>query len=60
MQVHSVLPSLLYLLFNIVLLFHFFSFWNFRHVEYWNVPKMILLKQLLKPTRGFWLKRTGG
>ncbi|KAM7508626.1 hypothetical protein LguiA_019079 [Lonicera macranthoides] len=31
-----------------------------RHVEYWNVPKMTLLKQLLKPTRGFWLKRTGG
>ncbi|KAB2021685.1 hypothetical protein ERO13_D07G146200v2 [Gossypium hirsutum] len=28
-----------------------------RHVEHWNVPKMALLKQLLKPTRGFWLKR---
>ncbi|KAE8660482.1 CAAX prenyl protease 1-like protein [Hibiscus syriacus] len=28
-----------------------------RHVEHWNVPKMALLKQLLRPTRGFWLKR---
>ncbi|KAI3701241.1 hypothetical protein L2E82_45890 [Cichorium intybus] len=25
-----------------------------RHVEYWNVPKMALFKQLLKPSRGFW------
>ncbi|KAJ6334565.1 hypothetical protein OIU76_007980 [Salix suchowensis] len=25
-----------------------------RHVEHWNVPKMALLKQLLKPSQGFW------
>ncbi|CAK7348831.1 unnamed protein product [Dovyalis caffra] len=25
-----------------------------RHVEHWNVPKMALLKQLLKPRQGFW------
>ncbi|CAH1412024.1 unnamed protein product [Lactuca virosa] len=25
-----------------------------RHVEHWNVPKMALFKQLLKPSRGFW------
>ncbi|KAK2967319.1 hypothetical protein RJ640_006185 [Escallonia rubra] len=31
-----------------------------RHVENWNVPKMALLKQLLKPSRGFWFTRTGG
>ncbi|XP_075644108.1 uncharacterized protein LOC142615263 [Castanea sativa] len=29
-----------------------------RHVEHWNVPKMILLKQILKPSRGLWRKRT--
>ncbi|KAK3009388.1 hypothetical protein RJ639_014651, partial [Escallonia herrerae] len=29
-----------------------------RHVENWNVPKMALLKQLLKPSRGFWFTRT--
>ncbi|XP_022770491.1 uncharacterized protein LOC111313892 [Durio zibethinus] len=28
-----------------------------RHVEHWNVPKMALLKQLLRPTRGFRFKR---
>ncbi|XVF73129.1 hypothetical protein PTKIN_Ptkin12aG0177100 [Pterospermum kingtungense] len=28
-----------------------------RHVEHWNVPKMALLKQLLRPTRGFWCMR---
>ncbi|XWS76974.1 hypothetical protein CRYUN_Cryun01aG0224400 [Craigia yunnanensis] len=28
-----------------------------RHVEHWNVPKIALLKQLLRPTRGFWFKR---
>ncbi|KAK9910318.1 hypothetical protein M0R45_034284 [Rubus argutus] len=31
-----------------------------RHVEHWNVPKMVLLKQILKPSRAFWLKKTGG
>ncbi|KAM5555460.1 hypothetical protein ABKV19_023403 [Rosa sericea] len=31
-----------------------------RHVEHWNVPKMVLLKQILKPSRGFWPKKTGG
>ncbi|OAY49109.1 hypothetical protein MANES_05G030450v8 [Manihot esculenta] len=25
-----------------------------RHVEHWNVPKMALLKQLLKPSQGSW------
>ncbi|KAL4567047.1 hypothetical protein LXL04_022618 [Taraxacum kok-saghyz] len=25
-----------------------------RHVEHWNVPKMALFKQLLKPSKGFW------
>ncbi|KAJ6710416.1 hypothetical protein OIU74_011320 [Salix koriyanagi] len=25
-----------------------------RHVEHWNVPKMALLQQLLKPSQGFW------
>lgn len=30
----------------------------FRHVEHWNVPKMTLLKQILKPSRGLWRKRT--
>ncbi|XVE73814.1 hypothetical protein DITRI_Ditri11bG0148900 [Diplodiscus trichospermus] len=28
-----------------------------RHVEHWNVPKMALFKQLLRPTRGFWFNR---
>ncbi|KAL3517205.1 hypothetical protein ACH5RR_024107 [Cinchona calisaya] len=28
-----------------------------RHVEHWNVPKMALLKQILRPSRGFWHKR---
>ncbi|KAJ9555984.1 hypothetical protein OSB04_010598 [Centaurea solstitialis] len=28
-----------------------------RHVEHWNVPKMALFKQLLKPSRGFWGKK---
>ncbi|OMO89429.1 hypothetical protein CCACVL1_07840 [Corchorus capsularis] len=23
-------------------------------MEHWNVPKMALLKQLLRPTRSFW------
>ncbi|KAK7389888.1 hypothetical protein VNO78_25184 [Psophocarpus tetragonolobus] len=27
-----------------------------RHVEHWNVPKMALFKQILKPSRGFGLK----
>ncbi|XP_057454695.1 uncharacterized protein LOC130746163 isoform X1 [Lotus japonicus] len=27
-----------------------------RHVEYWNVPKMALFKQILRPSRGFGLK----
>ncbi|XP_065859737.1 uncharacterized protein [Euphorbia lathyris] len=26
-----------------------------RHIEHWNVPKMALLKQILKPSQGFWL-----
>lgn len=29
----------------------------FRHVEHWNVPKMTLLKQILKPSRGLWRKK---
>lgn len=31
----------------------------FRHVEHWNVPKMALLKQILRPSRGLWRKRIG-
>lgn len=33
-----------------------------RHVEHWNVPKMTLLKQILKPSRGAWGwgKKAGG
>ncbi|KAI5647202.1 hypothetical protein M9H77_33207 [Catharanthus roseus] len=31
-----------------------------RHVEHWNVPKMTLLKQILRPSRGFWQKTSGG
>lgn len=32
-----------------------------RHVEHWNVPKMALFKQLLKPSRGaFWGKNKVG
>lgn len=31
-----------------------------RHVEHWNVPKMALLKQLLKPSKGFRHKKTAG
>lgn len=33
-----------------------------RHVEHWNVPKMALLKQILRPSRGgfFWKIRNGG
>nr|XP_004510693.1 uncharacterized protein LOC101503138 isoform X1 [Cicer arietinum] len=27
-----------------------------RHVEHWNVPKMALFKQILRPSRGFSLK----
>lgn len=27
-----------------------------RHVEHWNVPKMALFKQLLKPSRGFGIR----
>ncbi|XP_010261334.1 PREDICTED: uncharacterized protein LOC104600199 [Nelumbo nucifera] len=30
-----------------------------RHVEHWNVPKMALLKQILRPSRGLWGKRRG-
>ncbi|XP_052192317.1 uncharacterized protein LOC127801344 [Diospyros lotus] len=30
-----------------------------RHVEHWNVPKMALFKQILRPSKG-WSKRTGG
>ncbi|XP_071932675.1 uncharacterized protein [Coffea arabica] len=30
-----------------------------RHVEHWNVPKMALLKQILRPSRGFWQKNEG-
>ncbi|XP_024032205.1 uncharacterized protein LOC21404341 [Morus notabilis] len=30
-----------------------------RHVEHWNVPKMALLKQILRPSRKFWSKRRG-
>ncbi|GAV83887.1 DUF2358 domain-containing protein [Cephalotus follicularis] len=30
-----------------------------RHVEHWNVPKMTLLKQLLKPGQGFSNKKAG-
>ncbi|WCJ22722.1 Nuclear transport factor 2 (NTF2) family protein [Euphorbia peplus] len=29
-----------------------------RHVEHWNVPKMTLLKQLLKPSQGWLGRRT--
>lgn len=29
---------------------------NSRHVEHWNVPKMALFKQILRPSRGFGLK----
>ncbi|TYK03039.1 Nuclear transport factor 2 family protein [Cucumis melo var. makuwa] len=32
-----------------------------RHVEHWNVPKMALLKQILRPTRDWlWFKKAGG
>ncbi|XP_038906789.1 uncharacterized protein LOC120092709 isoform X1 [Benincasa hispida] len=32
-----------------------------RHVEHWNVPKMALLKQILRPTREWlWFKKAGG
>ncbi|KAJ0053482.1 hypothetical protein Pint_00483 [Pistacia integerrima] len=31
-----------------------------RHVEHWNVPKMTLLKQLLKPSRGLWRRKASG
>ncbi|CAI9101997.1 OLC1v1000180C1 [Oldenlandia corymbosa var. corymbosa] len=31
-----------------------------RHVEYWNVPKMVLLKQILKPSRQLSKKKSGG
>ncbi|XP_024996397.1 uncharacterized protein LOC112529367 isoform X1 [Cynara cardunculus var. scolymus] len=31
-----------------------------RHVEHWNVPKMALFKQLLKPSRGLWGKKELG
>ncbi|OVA13948.1 Protein of unknown function DUF2358 [Macleaya cordata] len=30
-----------------------------RHVEHWNVPKMALFKQMLRPRRGLWGKKTG-
>ncbi|KAK9143839.1 hypothetical protein Syun_013239 [Stephania yunnanensis] len=30
-----------------------------RHVEHWNVPKMALLQQIFRPSRGIWGKRTG-
>ncbi|KAF8412195.1 hypothetical protein HHK36_000156 [Tetracentron sinense] len=30
-----------------------------RHVEHWNVPKMALLKQIFRPSRGFWGKTMG-
>ncbi|KAI4378020.1 hypothetical protein MLD38_015563 [Melastoma candidum] len=30
-----------------------------RHVEHWNVPKMVLLKQILKPSRWSWSKDSG-
>lgn len=35
---------------------------SYRHVEHWNVPKMALLKQILRPSRGgfFWRIRNGG
>ncbi|KAK4751652.1 hypothetical protein SAY87_020450 [Trapa incisa] len=29
-----------------------------RHVEHWNVPKMVLLKQILKPSRWVWDKKS--
>ncbi|KAF6157630.1 hypothetical protein GIB67_037203 [Kingdonia uniflora] len=28
-----------------------------RHVEHWNVPKMTLFKQILRPSRGIWNKQ---
>eukprot|EP01018_Ginkgo_biloba_P018491 Gb_06822 [translate_table: standard] len=28
-----------------------------RHVEHWNVPKMVLLKQIFKPNPGLWQER---
>lgn len=41
--------------------FQFFLWKNFRHVEHWNVPKMALLKQILRPTRDWlWFKKAGG
>jgi hypothetical protein len=30
-----------------------------RHVENWNVPKMALLRQIFRPSRWIWEKRTG-
>ncbi|XP_030548046.2 uncharacterized protein LOC115753542 [Rhodamnia argentea] len=30
-----------------------------RHVEHWKVPKMVLLKQILKPSRWAWEKKSG-
>jgi len=44
----------------------FLSFSNFltcnfvRHVEHWKVPKMVLLKQIFKPSRWAWEKKSGG
>ncbi|PKI38285.1 uncharacterized protein LOC116202315 isoform X1 [Punica granatum] len=31
-----------------------------RHAEHWNVPKMVLLKQILKPSRWAWEKKPVG
>lgn len=46
----------------IMIFFWFTWMWLgfFRHVEHWNVPKMALLKQILRPSRGFWGKKTEG
>ncbi|KAF5946282.1 hypothetical protein HYC85_016510 [Camellia sinensis] len=31
-----------------------------RHVEHWNVPKIALFKQILRPSKDWWRKRTDG
>ncbi|PSS24266.1 Coiled-coil domain-containing protein [Actinidia chinensis var. chinensis] len=31
-----------------------------RHVEHWNVPKVALFKQILRPSKNWWRKRTDG
>ncbi|OIT08044.1 PREDICTED: uncharacterized protein LOC109226446 isoform X1 [Nicotiana attenuata] len=31
-----------------------------RHIEHWNVPKMALLKQIIRPSKGIWQKKASG